>query len=183
MIVVGNGHETGAEPDTEALYADLESWVRANFDVEAIDYRWSAQDYLTPDRVPYVGHSPMSKLVLVATGFQKRGLNSGTAAAMNMSEFRSDLRKMSSPQSSRKFERPAHSGEVMSPLAVGAVARGHVADELGSVLAGTTPGRSGDDAITLFNSVGVGLQDLAGVRLLIDRARAEGIGLEVELGR
>ncbi|MEI7054970.1 FAD-dependent oxidoreductase [Nocardioides sp. CCNWLW239] len=87
LIVVGNGHETGAEPETEAMYADLESWVRATFDVEAVDYRWSAQDYLTPDRVPYVGHSPMSKLVLVATGFQKWGLNSGTAAAMMLADL------------------------------------------------------------------------------------------------
>ncbi|NGN95654.1 FAD-dependent oxidoreductase [Nocardioides sp. KC13] len=87
MIVVGNGHETGTEPDTEAMYADLESWVRATFDVEAIDYRWSAQDYFTPDRVPYVGRSPMSELVLVATGFQKWGLNSGTAAAMILADL------------------------------------------------------------------------------------------------
>lgn len=75
------------------------------------------------------------------------------------------------------------SGDVMIPLAERAVDRDHVADELGSVLAGAAPGRSGDDTITLFNSVGVGLQDLAGVRLLIDRARVEGIGLEVELAR
>ncbi|MER7558012.1 FAD-dependent oxidoreductase [Nocardioides sp. NPDC126508] len=87
LIVVGNGHETGAEPDTEAMYADLERWVRATFDVEAVDYRWSSQDYLTPDRVPYVGHSPMSEQVLVATGFQKWGLSSGTAAAMMLADL------------------------------------------------------------------------------------------------
>lgn len=87
LIVVGNGHETGAESDTEAMYADLESWARATFDVEAIDYRWSSQDYLTPDRVPYVGYSPTSELVLVATGFQKWGLSSGTAAAMMLADL------------------------------------------------------------------------------------------------
>ncbi|MFI5622411.1 FAD-dependent oxidoreductase [Nocardioides sp. NPDC051685] len=87
LIVAGNGHETGAESDTEALYADLESWTRSTFDVEAIDYRWSSQDYLTPDRVPYVGHSPRSEQVLVATGFQKWGLSSGTAAAMMLADL------------------------------------------------------------------------------------------------
>ena len=87
LIVVGNGHETGAESDTEAMYADLERWTRSTFDVEAIDYRWSSQDYLTPDRVPYVGHSPMSERVLVATGFQKWGLSSGTAAAMMLADL------------------------------------------------------------------------------------------------
>ena len=87
LIVVGNGHETGAEPDTETMYADLEGWTRATFDVEAIDYRWSAQDYTTPDRVPYVGYSPTSELVMVATGFQKWGLSSGTAAAMMLADL------------------------------------------------------------------------------------------------
>ncbi|OIJ24632.1 FAD-dependent oxidoreductase [Nocardioides luteus] len=87
LIVVGNGHETGAESDTEAMYADLEAWTRATFDVEAVDYRWSSQDYLTPDRVPYVGHSPTSEQVLVATGFQKWGLSSGTAAAMMLADL------------------------------------------------------------------------------------------------
>ncbi|MFE6506420.1 FAD-dependent oxidoreductase [Nocardioides sp. NPDC057767] len=87
LIVVGNGHETGAEPDTRAMYTDLETWTRATFDVEAIDYRWSAQDYTTPDRVPYVGRSPGSEQVLVATGFQKWGLSSGTAAAMMLADI------------------------------------------------------------------------------------------------
>lgn len=87
LIVVGNGHEIGAEPDTEAMYADLESWARTTFDVEAIDYRWSSQDYLTPDRLPYVGYPPTSDAVLVATGFQKWGLNIGTVAAMVLADL------------------------------------------------------------------------------------------------
>lgn len=87
LIVVGNGHETGAEPDTEAMYADLEAWTRSTFDVEAIDYRWSAQDYSTPDRVPYVGRPPLSRSVLVATGFQKWGLSNGTAAAVMLADL------------------------------------------------------------------------------------------------
>ncbi|MFC7595762.1 FAD-dependent oxidoreductase [Terrabacter sp. GCM10028922] len=87
LIVVGNGHETGAEPDTEAKYADLEEWTRSTFDVEAIDYRWSAQDYSTPDRLPYVGRSPTSRTVLVATGFHKWGLSNGTAAALMLADL------------------------------------------------------------------------------------------------
>jgi hypothetical protein len=47
LVVVGNGHETGAEPDSEAMYADLERSCRSTFEVEAIDYRWSSQDYST----------------------------------------------------------------------------------------------------------------------------------------
>lgn len=41
--------------------------------------------------------------------------------------------------------------------------------ELGDVLAGTHPGRSRPDQITLFNSVGIGLQDLAAAKVLLQR--------------
>ncbi|WP_446222087.1 hypothetical protein ACTWPB_19850 [Nocardia sp. IBHARD005] len=53
--------------------------------------------------------------------------------------------------------------------------------ELGEVIAGRAPGRRGDRDITLFSSVGIGLQDLVAARLLIDKARANGIGTEVDL--
>ncbi|HVK28198.1 MAG TPA: ornithine cyclodeaminase family protein [Nocardioides sp.] len=75
------------------------------------------------------------------------------------------------------------SGDILVPLAEGAIPREHVSDELGAVLAGEVPGRTGADQITLFNSVGVGLQDLAVARLLVDEARRTGIGLDVDLTR
>ncbi len=89
LIIVGNGHEVGAEPDTEGRYRDLEDWARSTFDVESVEYRWSAQDYATPDHLPYVGRSPLSFLTLVATGFQKWGLSNGTAAAIMLSDLMS----------------------------------------------------------------------------------------------
>lgn len=87
VIVVGNGHETGAEPDTDAMYSELEVWTRTTFDVQAIDYRWSAQDYSTPDQIPYVGRAPLSHNVFVATGFDKWGLTNGTAAALMLTDL------------------------------------------------------------------------------------------------
>ena len=38
-------------------YADLEQWTRETFEVAEVSHRWSAHDYVTPDRVPYVGRS------------------------------------------------------------------------------------------------------------------------------
>jgi ornithine cyclodeaminase/alanine dehydrogenase len=43
-------------------------------------------------------------------------------------------------------------------------------------------GRSSDDDITLFESVGVGLQDLATAELVIARAEERGIGVRADLG-
>ncbi|GAA4984500.1 hypothetical protein [Actinopolymorpha pittospori] len=66
LIVVGNGHETGAVEDTMALYQDLEDWTRSTFDVEAVDYRCAAQDFVTTDKIPYVGTSPGHRGILVS---------------------------------------------------------------------------------------------------------------------
>jgi glycine/D-amino acid oxidase-like deaminating enzyme/nitrite reductase/ring-hydroxylating ferredoxin subunit len=82
LVLGGNGHKTGQEADTEAQYADLEAWAREVFDVAAVEARWSAQDYVPVDGVPYVGRSPRTSRTYVATGFKKWGMTNGTAAAM-----------------------------------------------------------------------------------------------------
>jgi glycine/D-amino acid oxidase-like deaminating enzyme/nitrite reductase/ring-hydroxylating ferredoxin subunit len=82
LIIGGQGHKTGGEPNTQNHYDALESWTRENFDVDSIDYRWSAQDYQTVDGLPYVGRlTRRDERVLVATGFRKWGMTNGTAAA------------------------------------------------------------------------------------------------------
>jgi alanine dehydrogenase len=75
----------------------------------------------------------------------------------------------------------AESGDVLIPLREGVFGPEHVGDELGEVLIGAKPGRSDADQITLYNSLGVGLQDLAAAALLIDAARTRGIGTEIDL--
>ncbi|MEU6840338.1 ornithine cyclodeaminase family protein [Streptomyces sp. NPDC046716] len=74
------------------------------------------------------------------------------------------------------------SGEVLIPLAEGALNEDDFRTELGDVLAGTAPGRTADTDLTLFDSVGVGLQDLAVTRLLTDLAERRGLGTRVDLG-
>jgi glycine/D-amino acid oxidase-like deaminating enzyme/nitrite reductase/ring-hydroxylating ferredoxin subunit len=83
LIVGGEGHKVGQSGgDTGDRVARLETWARERFDVEEIAYRWSTQDNMPVDGVPYVGKlMPGSKSVWVATGFMKWGLTNGTAAA------------------------------------------------------------------------------------------------------
>jgi glycine/D-amino acid oxidase-like deaminating enzyme/nitrite reductase/ring-hydroxylating ferredoxin subunit len=82
LIVVGGDHEPGTVEDTGVVYQSLVDWVAStwNFSPEP-EYRWSAQDYSTPDLLPYVGRSPGSEATLVATGMHKWGLSNGTVAA------------------------------------------------------------------------------------------------------
>jgi glycine/D-amino acid oxidase-like deaminating enzyme/nitrite reductase/ring-hydroxylating ferredoxin subunit len=87
LIVGGEGHKTGRDPDTRQRYAALEAWARARFEVEKIEQRWSAQDYLTVDGLPYVGRLRRNEeRVLVATGFRKWGMTNGTAAAQMLTD-------------------------------------------------------------------------------------------------
>ena len=50
---------------------------------------------------------------------------------------------------------------------------------IGAVLVGGNPGRVSDQAITLFDSSGIALQDLAVAELVLDKALAEGTVTEV----
>jgi ornithine cyclodeaminase/alanine dehydrogenase-like protein (mu-crystallin family) len=57
----------------------------------------------------------------------------------------------------------------------------HIRAELGEVVAGSHPGRAGDDELTLFRSLGIGVEDLAAAQVAVDAARRQGLGTEVEL--
>ncbi|KAA0082474.1 ornithine cyclodeaminase family protein [Mycolicibacterium sp. P9-64] len=75
----------------------------------------------------------------------------------------------------------AKSGAVLLAIAEGAITEEDVRTELGHVIVGSREGRSSDDDITLFESVGIGLQDLATADLVVSRARELGIGTDFDL--
>jgi len=87
LIVGGEGHKSGEHEDTWGAYGRLESFAREHFDVESVDYRWSAQDPTTADGMPYVGQvTPLSKRVWMASGYAKWGFTNGTAAALILAD-------------------------------------------------------------------------------------------------
>jgi ornithine cyclodeaminase/alanine dehydrogenase-like protein (mu-crystallin family) len=57
----------------------------------------------------------------------------------------------------------------------------HIRAELGEVLVGAHPGRTADDELTVFKSLGLAVEDLAAADLCVRRARERGVGVEVEL--
>jgi len=59
-----------------------------------------------------------------------------------------------------EWEQASHGGELTGAVNAGMVARDRVT-ELGAVLSGEAPGRPGPDAVTLFDSTGLAIQDLA----------------------
>jgi len=57
----------------------------------------------------------------------------------------------------------------------------HVHAELGELVAGTKPGRTSPEQITLYKSVGVAVQDAAAAALVLAAARERSAGREIEL--
>ncbi|QAT86324.1 putative ornithine cyclodeaminase [Corallococcus coralloides] len=73
-----------------------------------------------------------------------------------------------------------HSGEVNVPLHDGLLQAEQLAGTLGEVVAGRKPGRTGTE-ITVFDSTGLAVQDVALARALYDVALAKGVGQKFDL--
>jgi ornithine cyclodeaminase/alanine dehydrogenase len=78
------------------------------------------------------------------------------------------------------WDQACASGEVNVPLHEGLLSREAIHAALGEIIAGRSPGRTDDAEITVFDSTGLAVQDLALARLVFDRAREQGIGTPVE---
>jgi ornithine cyclodeaminase len=72
---------------------------------------------------------------------------------------------------------PAGSNDLVQPMAAGLIDESDVT-EIGEILSGIREGRSSDDEITLYKSVGVGVQDAAAAALVLAAARERGVGSE-----
>jgi alanine dehydrogenase len=76
---------------------------------------------------------------------------------------------------------PSGSSDLRLAIGEGLIEAGHVHAEIGELVAGTRPGRTSREQITLYKSVGVAVQDAAAAALVLEEARRRGIGREVEL--
>jgi ornithine cyclodeaminase len=72
-------------------------------------------------------------------------------------------------------------GDFLIPQREGLIGPDHIRAELGELLLGTADGRRSDDEITLFKSLGIGVEDLAAGELVLQRAEAEDAGAVVSL--
>jgi ornithine cyclodeaminase/alanine dehydrogenase-like protein (mu-crystallin family) len=70
-------------------------------------------------------------------------------------------------------------GDYLIAASEGAVGPEHIKAELGEVLAGMHPGREHEDELTIFESLGIAVEDLASAELVVRRARERGAGVEV----
>jgi glycine/D-amino acid oxidase-like deaminating enzyme/nitrite reductase/ring-hydroxylating ferredoxin subunit len=88
LIIGGEEHKTGQGTDTLKHYQALSDFAKEVFGTSEYLYRWSAQDMVTLDNVPYIGHiTEDKKRVLVATGYKKWGMTTGITAGHILADY------------------------------------------------------------------------------------------------
>jgi ornithine cyclodeaminase len=72
-------------------------------------------------------------------------------------------------------------GEILTPLREGAIGEDHIRGELGDLLLGRVEGRRSAGDVTLFESLGVTVEDLAAARHIYRKALETGKGISLPL--
>lgn len=86
LVVGGSGHVVGRTRSERAHLEALRTWSARHYPGLAETHAWSAQDYRTPDGVPFVGHLPRGGgRIHVATGYEKWGMATAVVAARAIS--------------------------------------------------------------------------------------------------
>jgi len=74
------------------------------------------------------------------------------------------------------YEQTTHSGEINVPWSQGVLDDGDIHGSLGQIVIGEKPGRADADGVTVFDSTGLAIQDLAAAHVAYERATAAGAG-------
>ena len=82
LIVAGSGHKTG-QPNSkiEDNFINLENYIKKYYPNSKIMFKWSTEDCITVDKIPYIGKfSNLLSNMYVATGFKKWGMSTSHVA-------------------------------------------------------------------------------------------------------
>jgi alanine dehydrogenase len=79
------------------------------------------------------------------------------------------------------WEQASHSGEINVPLAKGIITKKHIYGEIGHIVAGMKKGRVNNKDITVFDSTGLGIQDLTTAAQVYKIAKSKKVGIWVQM--
>ena len=78
-------------------------------------------------------------------------------------------------------EQTTHSGEINVPYSAGTLTDSDIYGALGEIVIGEKAGREAADGITVFDSTGLAIQDVAAARVVYTAAKEAGNGTEFDL--
>lgn len=122
--------------------------------------------------------SPVFPGAVVEPGTHVNGIGSYTP---EMQEIDAELVRRARVVVDARDAALEEAGDLIIPIREGVVGEDHIRAELGEILAGAAPGRTTDDEITFFKSVGNAVQDVAVATLVLESAATRGLGRTVEL--
>ncbi|NCG19223.1 MAG: ornithine cyclodeaminase family protein [Rhodobacterales bacterium] len=126
----------------------------------------------TPARAPIVPlRTPPPGLFIAAVGADSPGKQELTAALTARCTVVADV-----------LHQCIHVGELQHAIQAGLLTPDQVHAELGAVLCGLRPGRTSAEEVTLYDSTGTALQDVAVGFEVLEAAQACGLGQSISLG-
>lgn len=82
LLIGGNDHKTGQNIELKDRYEILENTAKSLYPNSEILYRWSTEDCISLDKIPYIGSfSKLMPNMFVATGFKKWGMTTSNIAS------------------------------------------------------------------------------------------------------
>jgi glycine/D-amino acid oxidase-like deaminating enzyme/nitrite reductase/ring-hydroxylating ferredoxin subunit len=88
VLTGGEGHPASEAGDSAGRYNRLVAFARDRLGANEVTHRWSTQDNVPVDGLPYVGlMSAEARHLYVITGLRKWGLTNGTAAALILTDI------------------------------------------------------------------------------------------------
>ena len=188
LAILGTGEQALRHIEAIRAARALDSvtiWGRARDKAEALAERTGANVAATPreaaeqaDIICTVTASPEPVLLgrWVAPGTHVNLVGSSRAGPI---EVDSDLVRRARFFADHEEGVRRQGAEFLKALEEGAVNEDHLLGEIGDVFAGTLPGRTARDDVTVYKSLGSIVQDLAAGWYLVRRARADGWGAHV----
>jgi len=164
--------------DVRKEYAEkfaMEMGEQFNFDIEASSVQKAAGADVVSTITP--AHSPVVQNSWVQEGTH---MNAIGADAPGKEELDPQILKRAKIVID-DWEQCTHSGEINVPLSKGILSTKDIYSSLGEIVAGLKPGRQSAKEITVFDSTGLAIQDIATAKLVFEKAQKENVGLELEL--
>jgi Rieske Fe-S protein len=87
VLTGGEGHRAAEAGDAADRYRRLAAFARGRLGVGETSFRWSTQDTMPLDGLPYVGKLSAAAHLHVITGLRKWGLTNGTAGALILADI------------------------------------------------------------------------------------------------
>ena len=79
------------------------------------------------------------------------------------------------------YEQTTHSGEINVPYGEGVLTDDDIYGEIGEIVVGEKPGRTDEDGITVFDSTGLAIQDVAAAHVVYEHADENDNGYPFDL--